>query len=165
MRHDYQKLIKETTEELAEQERQHRHSIIGSRLQMLRLLKSSEATSVQQASNVLGYSWRQCQRWLTQYQANGLSALLTPPKARGGTQERMTPEAWEALNEAMKQGEIGTYEQARVFLAKQGVVYKDDTSILRLFKRHKVKAKAGRYRHEKADASQQAAFKKSSLNT
>lgn len=160
MRHDYQRLIKETIEELAELERQHRHSVIGSRLRMLRLLKSGEASSVQKASNLLGYSWRQCQRWLSQYQTDGFVALLTPPKARGGTQERVTPEAWEALDEAMKQGDIGTYGQARDFLAKQGVVYKDDTSILRLFKRHKVKAKTGRYRHEKADEAQQADVKK-----
>jgi transposase len=165
MRHDYQKLIKESVEELAEQERKHRHSVIGSRLQMLRLLKSGEASSVQQASTLLGYSWRQCQRWLTQYQTDGFGALLTPPKTRGRSQERMTPQAWEALSEAMRQGEIGTYSQARDFLVKQGVVYKDDTSIHRLFKRHKIKAKAGRYRHEKADAEEQEVFKKNLLNS
>lgn len=165
MRHDYQRLVKETTEELVDLERKHRHSVIGSRLRMLRLLKSGEARSVEVASGLLGYSWRHCQRWLTQYQAGGLAALLEPAKARGGSQERMTAAAWETLNEAMRQGEVGTFEQARALLAERGVVYKDASSVLRLFKRHKIKAKAGRYRHEKADAKQQEAFKKSSPNS
>ncbi len=76
----------------------------------------------------------------------------------------MTRAAWEALNEAMQQGEIGTYEQARTLLAERGVVYRNPSSIHRLFKRHKIKAKAGRYRHEKADLEEQEAFKKTSLN-
>jgi transposase len=163
MRHDYKQLIKETAEELQQQERQHRHNLMGTRLRMLRLLKTGEASSVQAAAKLLGYSWRQCQRWLSQYRAEGLSSLLKI-KRRGGSTERMTPEAWATLDSAMRQGEIATYEQARVFLAKQGVVYQDNTSILRLFRRHKVKAKTGRYRHEKTDAEAQEAFKKTSLN-
>lgn len=159
MRHDYQRLIKETEEELFEQERQHRHSVVGSRLRMLRLLKSGEATSVEAVSGLLGYSWRQCQRWLTRYRIEGLAGLLTAAK-RGGSKERMTAEAWEALDRALKQGEIASYGQARTFLAQQGVVYRDATSILRLFRRHKVKAKTGRYRHEKAEAEKQETFKK-----
>lgn len=140
MRHDYLHLIKETAGELQHHERQHRRTLAGTRLRMLILLKTGQASSVQAAAKLLGCSWRQCQRWLSQYCSEGLPSLLTI-KPRGGSTERMTPEAWAALDKAMRQGAIGSYEQARVFLAGQGVVYQDNTSILRLFRRHKIKAR------------------------
>ena len=72
----------------------------------------------------------------------------------------MTEQAWEALNRALLAGEISSYGQARALVAEHGVNYKDDTSVLKLFKRHKIKAKTGRPRHEKTDVAQQEAFKK-----
>jgi transposase len=95
------------------------------------------------------------------YQLSGLPGLLAPLKAAtGGVPERMTAEAWEALDKALANSEIGSYKQARHLLAQHGVVYKDDSSIHRLFKRHQIKAKTGRARHEKADVETQDAFKK-----
>lgn len=163
---DYQALIQESEAELHALEKKHRHTQLGQRLQLLRLLKRGECSSMKEAANLLGYSERQCLRWLKQYREQGIAAVLVNRiSMRGNHQERITGEAWLALNQAMTQGDIGSYEQARVFLAKQGVVYKDPSSIYRLFKRHGIKAKAGRYRHEKADAEQQEAFKKSSLTS
>ena len=46
MTHDHPTLIKEAPSELLEHERRHRHSITGSRIRMLRLLKRGEAKSV-----------------------------------------------------------------------------------------------------------------------
>ncbi len=160
MRHDYQRLIEESEEELLALERKYRNSVMASRLQMLRFLRSGEARSVQEAADLIGYSWRHCQRWLTSYQREGLAALLMPPKKAPGPSERMTEEAWCALGEAMKRGEIAGYRQARELLAEHGVKYQDDTSILKLFRRHKIKAKTGRHRHQKADPKEQEAFKK-----
>ncbi len=123
---------------------------------MLRLLKSGTSESIKQAANVLGYSWRQCQRWITIYKKEGLSALLIDrTHQRGNHKEHVTPEAWASLKEAMQRGEIDTYERARQLLAEHGVHYRDQSSIFRLFERHQIKAKTGCYRHKKADPKEQ----------
>ena len=49
MTHDHPTLIKEAPSELLEHERRHRHSITGSRIRMLRLLKRGEAKGVREA--------------------------------------------------------------------------------------------------------------------
>jgi transposase len=64
------------------------------------------------------------------------------------------------LNAALLKGEIASYAQARRLLADYGIVYKDDTSILKLFRRHGIKAKTGRPQHQKSDVKAQEAFKK-----
>jgi transposase len=160
---DYCNLIRETEENLLELEKKHRSTHLSHRLRMLRLLKSGTSKSIQQAADVVGYSWRQCQRWITTYRKEGLSALLIDrTHERGNHEERVTPEAWASLEEAMQRGEIDTYERARKFLTEHGIHYKDQSSIFRLFERHQVKAKTGRYRHKRADPEEQEAFKKTS---
>lgn len=161
---DYQNLIRETEEDLFELEKKHRFTHLSHRLRMLRLLKSGTSKSIQQAADMVGYSWRQCQRWITTYRKEGLGALLIDrTHERGNHKERVTPGAWASLQEALERGQIDTYERAREFLAERhGVHYKDQSSIFRLFKRHEVKAKTGRYRHKKADPKEQEAFKKTS---
>ena len=161
---DYRNLIRESEEDLLKLEKKHRFTHLSHRVRMLHLLKSGTSESIRQAADVLGYSWRQCQRWISTYRKEGLGALLIDrTHERGNHKERMTPEAWASLEEAMRRGEIDTYERAREFLAERhGVRYKDQSSIFRLFERHKVKAKTGRYRHRKADPQEREAFKKTS---
>lgn len=162
MRRDYEKLIKESEAELSTLEAKHRNSVVGTRLRLLRLLKTSEAASVGQAAGLVHYSRRQAQRWLKRYYEAGLNALLELPPKPTGAPERITAQAWQALEATMLKGEVASYAQARRLLAEHGVVYKDDSSVLKLFKRHKIKAKTGRPRHEKTDVEEQAAFKKTS---
>jgi transposase len=163
MRTDYPALIRQSEEELLALEKRHRNSHLSHRVRMLRLLKVGRCRSIRQAAEVLGYSWRQCQRWIGLYREGGLDALLVDEThKRGNHQERVTPEALGALEEAMERGEIASYEQARKFLADRGVYYRNQSSIFRLFKRHRIKAKTGRYRHQKADPQEQEAFKKTS---
>lgn len=163
MRHNYPQLIGESVETLEALEAKHRNSVIGSRMRMLRLLKSGEATSMLSVSKQIHYSLRHSQRWWKVYRERGLAGLLEPLKeATGGQPEWMTPAAWEGLKEALLKGEIGSYAQARKLLATYGVVYKDDTSVLKLFRRHGIKAKTGRPQHQKSDLEAQAAFKKTS---
>lgn len=157
---NYTLIIQESTEELAGLVRRHRHSVVGTRLSMLKKLKSGEARSLPQVAQQLNYSLRQCQRWFKSYQQSGLSALLAASRQGKASGERMNEAAWKPLNDALVAGKIATYTQARALLAEHGVVYKDDSSVLKLFKRHRIKAKTGRPRHEKADAEAQAAFKK-----
>jgi len=160
MRHDYDHLITESEADLKALVANHRNSVIGSRLSMLYLLKSGQARSLREVSEQLHYSRRHCQRWLNDYQQDGLDALLVASKKARGPRERMTPAAWSVLKKALLAGEIATYRQARVLLAEHGVHYQNDTSVLKLFKRHKIKAKTGRPRHEKADVAAQEALKK-----
>ncbi len=160
--HNYEAIIQESPEELARLLREHRRSVIGTRLSMLKQLKSGEARSLPTVAQQIGYSLRQCQRWFEAYRQAGLHALLTPSQQGKASGERMTEAAWQALNDALVVGEIATYAQARRLVAEHGVSYKDDSSVLKLFKRHQIKAKVGRPRHEKADAETQAEFKKTS---
>jgi transposase len=52
--------------------------------------------------------------------------------------------------------------QAHRFLRERGIRYAHPESVGGLLRRRKVKLKTGRPRHEKADAEEQEAFKKSS---
>lgn len=164
MQRNYEKLIEESEGELKALEAKHRNSVIGARLRMLRLLKTKEASSVEAAAQMIHYSRRHCQRWLGAYYERGIMALLASRNKPPGAPERMTSKAWNELEQALLRGEIATYSQARKLVAEYGVNYKDDSSVLKLFKRHKIKAKTGRPRHEKADEEGQTEFKKTLLS-
>ena len=164
MRYNYQRLIEKSIAELERLEKHHRNTVIGSRIRFLRLFKSGEASSVEAAAKLIHYSRGHCQRWLKSYQEKGILALLEPLKKPPGQSGWMTAEAWDVLNEALEKCEIGSYRQAKKLLAEHGVVYRDDTSILKLFRRHGIKAKLGRPVHERVDVEAQAAFKKTLLS-
>jgi transposase len=158
----YPQVITEDLDDLKELERYHRYSHLFQRVRMLRLLKSEECSNLGEAARALGYSWRQCQRWFASYQKGGIEELLKSRVDERGRQELVTPEAFEELQEAMKRGEIATIGQAHRFLSERGIEYSHPDGVGRLLRRHKVKLKTGRPRHEKADPQQQEAFKKTS---
>ena len=159
----YKEIIIESETELREIEKRHRHSVVGKRMSMLRQLKSGEARSLAVAAKRLNYSLRQCQRWFAGYQREGITQLLRGSEQGKVSGERMTIEAWQALDKALSEGRIRQASDARKLVAEYGVKYRSDSSVLKLFARHKIKAKTGRPRHWKADAGQQEAFKKTSL--
>jgi transposase len=72
----------------------------------------------------------------------------------------VTDEAWEELEEAMKEGQIASIAQAHAFLAERGIIYADPSSVGQLLKRRQVKLKTGRPRHHKASPEQRQRFKK-----
>jgi transposase len=158
----YPQVITEDLDDLKELERYHRYSHLFQRVRMLRLLKSGECSNLGEAARALGYSWRQCQRWFASYQKGGIEELLKSTVDERGRQELVTPEAFEELQEAMKRGEIATIGQAHRFLSERGIEYSHPDGVGQLLRRHKVKLKTGRPRHEKADPQQQEAFKKTS---
>ena len=157
---NYDAMIQESAEALAAQEKRLCRSALSYRVRMLRLLKSGECRSMARAAGQLGYSMRQCQRWFRCYRQGGLEALLKFEQPRRG--ERMTQAAWEALDRAMKTGEVATLEQTRQLLAEQGVPYQSVAGVSSLLIRHKVKLKTGRPKHQQTDEVVQAAFKKTS---
>ena len=73
-------------------------------------------------------------------------------------------EALEDLKETMKMGQIATISQADEFLRERhGIEYAHPDGVGQLLRRHKIKLKTGRPRHEEADPQEQDAFKKTSL--
>ena len=160
----YSQVITEDPKELKELERYHRYSHLFQRVRMIRLLKSEECPNLGEAAQALGYSWRQCQRWFTSYKEGGLEELLKSRVSERGRQELVTQEAFEDLQEAMKRGEIATISEADEFLRERHCIeYAHPDGVGQLLRRHKVKLKTGRPRHEKADPEEQEDFKKSSL--
>jgi transposase len=159
----YPQVIEEDPQRLKELEKYHRYSHLFQRVRMLRLLKTEECSNLGEVARALGYSWRQCQRWFQCYQRGGLEELLKSRVGERGRQELVTPEAFEDLKEAMKKGEIATIGQADEFLRERhGIEYAHPDGVGQLLRRHKVKLKTGRPRHEKADQQEQEAFKKTS---
>ena len=159
----YSRAITEDLEDLKELEKYHRYSHLFQRVRMLRLLKSQECPNLGEAAQALGYSWRQCQRWFASYQNGGIEELLKSRVHERGRQELVTPEAFEDLKEAMKRGEIATIGQADEFLRdRHGIEYAHPDGVGQLLRRHKVKLKTGRPRHEEADQEEQEVFKKTS---
>jgi transposase len=159
----YSRVIEEDPRRLKELEKYHRYTHLFQRVRMLRLLKSEECTNLGEAAEALGYSWRQCQRWLRSYQRGDLQELLKSRVSERGRQELVTQEAFEDLEEAMKRGEIATISEADRFLRERhGIYYAHPDGVGQLLRRRKVKKKTGRPRHEKANPEEQEAFKKTS---
>jgi transposase len=160
----YPQAITEDLDDLKELEKHHRYSHLFQRVRMLWLLKSEECRNLGEAAQALGYSWRQCQRWFATYQEGGIEELLKSRVHERGRQELVTPEALDDLGEAMKKGEIATISQADGFLRERhGIEYAHPDGVGQLLRRHKIKLKTGRPRHEEADQAEQDAFKKTSL--
>ena len=160
----YPRVITEDLDDLKELEKYHRYSHLFQRVRMLRLLKSGECSNLSEAARALGYSWRQCQRWFASYQEGGIEELLKSRVHERGRQELVTEEALEDLKETMKMGQIATISQADEFLRKRhGIEYAHPDGVGQLLRRHKIKLKSGRPRHEQADLQEQEAFKKTSL--
>ena len=158
---DYPRAITEGEEQLRELEKRHRYTHLSHRVRMLRLLKSGESSSLGEAAESLGYSWRQCQRWFATYRRQGLGELLVSRVHERGPSELVSEEAFSEMEEAMKRGEIATVAQAHRFLLSRGVHYSHPESVGGLLRRRKVKLKTGRPRHEKAGPKEREAFKKS----
>src|ERR687897_2330737 len=159
----YSQVIEEDPQELKELERYHRYTHLFQRLRMLRLLKSEQCSNLGEAARALGYSWRQCQRWFASYQEGGIKELLKSRVHERGRQELVTQEALEDLKQSMKMGEIATISEADEFLRERhGIFYAHPDGVGQLLRRHKIKLKTGRPRHEEADPEEQDAFKKTS---
>lgn len=78
-----------------------------------------------------------------------------------GGRERITPEAWQGLQEEMRAGQVGGLNEAQAYLRDRWHIDYGIDAISKLFKRRKTKLKTGRRRHQRAaSADEQAAFKK-----
>jgi transposase len=159
VRTNYPTAIMEDEAALRAVERRVRGRPTAVRVQALRLLKSGAARSLAACARLVGHSPRQVARWWTTYRHEGLDALLREP-ARPGKASRLTPEAAADLERAMAEGAIATLKDAQAYLAERhGIVYRSLNGVWAQLRKRKTRLKAGRRRHELADAAAQEAFK------
>ena len=162
-RTDYPTVITESIAALRARETAVRGTPAAPRLQMLRLLKSREATTLPQVAALVGFSPRHVERWWRTYRTTGLVALEAVYHPTG-KRAQLTDDAWAGLRVELEAGRIGGQEDARHYLAETwGVRYQSVNAISYQFKRRKVKWKTGRRRHADADAAAQASFKQTSV--
>lgn len=89
------------------------------RIQLLYLLKSEQATTVQAAAELLGRHRVTLQEWLRLYRKGGLSGLLSH-KPRPGRQHSIPQWAQDALNKRLQQEEgFNSYSEICQWLERQ----------------------------------------------
>ena len=156
----YAPLIQEDVAQLQAAEKAARDKSRTDRVRLLRFLKEGRVPGIRQAAAALGYSVRTAERWWRRYCEGGLAALVAPPQRRGMV-ERITPEAWEGLQAAMRAGRIGGLHEAQAYLRDTWHIAYGIDALSKLFQRRKTKLKTGRPRHRKAARpAEPAAFKK-----
>lgn len=159
MRIDYSQAIAESEQELSRLEHTLRGQPTAPRVRLLRLLKGGHVRSVRAAAPLLGYSQRQLQTWWAHYKRGGLAAL-TAVKRRPGKRSRLTPQAYQALEQQMAAGQIATLTAAQQYLAREwGIVYQSLNGVWRQVHQRRARPKTGRRRHRQADAKAQAEYK------
>ena len=79
-----------------------------------------------------------------------------------GKASKRTAQECEGLMAAMRAGHIAIMQDIRDYLecAEWAINYTNGKSLWRLFKKHRIKWKTRPRRHQKANAEQQSAFKK-----
>lgn len=159
MRTNYPGIITEDERTLRQVERQVRGRPTAVRVQALRLLKSGVARSLEACAGLVGHSPRQVARWWATYRREGMTGVLREPTYPGKT-PRLTPAALADLQTVMADGQIATLKDAQAYLAEQhGIVYRSLNGVWAQLRKHQIKLKTGRRRHEYADAETQAAFR------
>jgi transposase len=159
MRTAYPTVITDDLTTLRQLERQLRGRPTAVCVQALRLLKSGAAHSLDTCAALVGHSPRQVARWWATYQRDGLVGLVRE-RVRRGKVSRLTPEALTGLETAMAAGQIATLKDAQTYLATEhGIVYGSLNGVWAQLRKHRIKLKTGRRRHEYAEAAVQEAFR------
>lgn len=155
----YQSTIQESVESLLELERQTTVGRCRDRVRFIRLLKSGEARSQQQASDLIGISHRQGQWLWKQYLQEGISYLSE--NQYKGYSGKLSAENKELLQQRLKSDDIDTLQAAQQCLEQDlGVKYKSVSGVSYVLSRLKIKLKTGRPSHVRKDPEAVEAFKK-----
>ena len=157
----YQETITESREHLLKLERQTKDLKSRDRVRFIRLLKSGEAATQKQAGALIGLQERQSQRLWKQYRESGLRAMCQS-NYRGGS-AKLGQEQQARFVERLKQDDIATLEQARLFLQQECGVSYTVGGVSVLCRRLKVKLKTGRPQNVKQKAEELEAFKKKNI--
>jgi len=150
--------IQETLEQLLKLERSQKQSRQRDRVGFLRLLKQQEATSQQQASEMIGLKRRQSQMLWKNYKEQGLQKYLN--NNYKGSWSKLSSAQQARLVQRLDQDDIPSPQQLIDWLkAETGMGY-TQAGISGLLARLKVKLKTGRPVNVRKDQCGEASFKK-----
>jgi transposase len=158
---NYQAEIIESEDDLIKLERSTKDGKVRDRVRFIRLLKTGQATTQQQAGMLIGLGIRQSQRLWQRYRQNGI-AILAVGNYQGGT-AKLTEVEQSRLKQRLKKDDIGSLEQARNCLEKEFGVSYTIGGVSYLFKRLKIKLKTGRPTNVKQNPAQTQEFKKKNI--
>ena len=157
---NYPIMIDEEVDELRQLERQLRGQPTAPRVQLLRLLKSGQVTTLGAAASVLGYHERHLSPLVGRLSSRWAGATARLPH-RPGRVSRMTAAAWHGLEAAMTAGEIVTLKDAQRYLAETwDVHYQSLNGVWEQLRVRQAKKKTGRRRHRQANAEAQENYKR-----
>lgn len=155
--------IQESAAELAERLQAETHPKLKERLQVLYLMALPKAMSICEIARVVGKHRGTLQRWLSDYQDQGLELFLEIPEVTG--RPRVIP-AWavESLQRRLAEPKgFKSYGAVQQWLSKTLGVEAEYPTVYHLVRyRLKAKLKAARPVHLKQDPIQRETFKKTS---
>jgi transposase len=115
----YKLEISESEEELKEMLDQQKTASDKERVQVLYLLKSKQAETVQAAAHLVGRNRVTVQEWLKEYRQGGISGILTH-KPRVGRKTKIPDWAQKALQKQLQQEEgFNSYGEIRQWLQEK----------------------------------------------
>ena len=158
---DYSELIKEPVSDLQKLERRQSEVLFRDRIRYLRVLKSGEAKTQKEASELVGISERQGQRHWQLYRQGGLLGILRPIP-RPGAPTKLKEKEFEELDKRLESDDLQFLHEAVAYVKEQ---YKTDYTVSGMhyvFKRLKVKKKTGRPVNIRQDKEGMEDFKKNS---
>jgi transposase len=158
---NYQTEISESGDYLIELERATKDLKARDRVRFIRLLKTGRAATQKQAGVLIGLQVRQAQRLWEQYREQGLAVMCQNNYTGGMVKLDGTAQA--GLKARLKQDDMQSLEQVRLYLEQEFGVGYTVSGISRLFKRLKVKLKTGRPANIKQDKEQMEEFAKKNI--
>jgi transposase len=114
MRIQYTLLIKESLEVLSDLEAKQTQAILLRRFQLLRLLKSGQAKSMEQAASLIGLSTVQARRIWKQYTQWGIQ--VTDVALKPGRRSRLDSKEESELSERVTKGTLRSLKQVQKYL-------------------------------------------------
>ena len=131
------------------------------RIQLLYLLKSGQAKTIQQAASLLGRHRVTLQKWAQRYRQGGLEQLLSH-SPRSGAKSTLSDAAETALKNRLEQPEgFESYEAIQHWLATElGIVAPYKTVHKWVYYRLGASPKVVRPKSDKQDEAQLTAYKK-----
>ena len=162
----YRLEITESEEKLKEMLGKQKTASDKERLQVLYLLKSKQAATVQAAAQLIGRNRSTVQEWLRGYRENGIAGILSH-KPRVGRKPKIPTWAQKALDKQLQQEEgFNSYGEIRRWLKeKLGIesTYKNVHDLVHY--RMRARPKVARPYSASQNQSQAEDYKKNSLRT
>lgn len=157
----YGKKIKESVERLKKLEKDQKEILYRERVRFIRVLKTGEAKTQKEASNIIGVSERQGQRNWSLYQKEGMKGLLAAVN-KGGGQAKLEDIQLEELKKDVLEKDVQFLHEAVTHVKEK---YNKEYTVAGMhfvFKRLGIKKKTGRPSNIRQNKEELKAFKKNS---